>query len=100
MASWSPGASSCWSAPPWRAWPIWPRRARARLGLDAEKIAKGRGQFDAGHLAVVVVASPKPSEKIPPIEQTLSAGAVCLGAGERGHGGGLGRELAVGLARA
>ncbi len=52
-------------------------RARA-LGLEDEKIAKGRGQFDAGHLAVVVVASPKPSEKIPQIEQTLSAGAVCL----------------------
>lgn len=53
-------------------------RARA-LGLDDEKIGKGRGQFDAGHLAVVVVASPKPSDKIPPLEQTLSAGAVCLG---------------------
>jgi nitroreductase len=53
------------------------RRARD-LGLDDEKIAKGRGQFDAGQLAVVVVASPKPSEKIPEIEQTLSAGAVCL----------------------
>jgi nitroreductase len=53
-------------------------RARA-LGLDDEKIAKGRGQFDTGLLAVVVVASPKPSEKIPPLEQTLSAGAVCLG---------------------
>ena len=52
-------------------------RARA-LGLDDEKIGKGRGQFDAGHLAVVVVASPKPSDKIPPLEQTLSAGAVCL----------------------
>jgi nitroreductase len=53
--------------------------ARAvELGLDAEKIQKGRGQFDAGHLAVVVVASPKPSEKIPEIEQILSAGAVCL----------------------
>jgi nitroreductase len=53
------------------------RRARD-LGLDDEKIAKGRGQFDAGQLAVVVVASPKSSEKIPEIEQTLSAGAVCL----------------------
>lgn len=50
----------------------------AELGHDAEKTAKGRAQFDAGHLAVAVVASLKPSEKIPPIEQTLSAGAVCL----------------------
>jgi nitroreductase len=54
------------------------RRAAAR-GLDAEQTAKGRGPFDAGHLAVAVVASPKPSPKIPEIEQTLSAGAVCLG---------------------
>ncbi|PZQ95848.1 MAG: nitroreductase [Cereibacter sphaeroides] len=48
------------------------------LGLDDEKIAKGRGQFDAGLLAVAVVSSPKPSEKIPEIEQVLSAGAVCF----------------------
>lgn len=54
--------------------------ARARtLGLDDEKIGKGRGQFDQGHLAVVVVASPKASDKVPQLEQTLSAGAVCLG---------------------
>lgn len=53
--------------------------ARAReLGGDAEKIDKGRGQFDRGHLAVVVIASPKPSEKIPPVEQLLSAGALCM----------------------
>ncbi|MDB6454427.1 nitroreductase family protein [Falsirhodobacter sp. 20TX0035] len=48
------------------------------LGLDDEKRAKGRGQFDLGNLAVIVIASPKPSDKIPPMEQTLSAGAVCL----------------------
>ncbi len=48
------------------------------LGLDAEKIAKGRSQFDQGNLAVVVVEVQKPSEKIPPLEQTYSAGAVCL----------------------
>ena len=52
---------------------------RAReLGADPEKIDKGRGQFDRGHLAVVVIASPKPSEKIPPVEQLLSAGALCM----------------------
>jgi nitroreductase len=50
----------------------------AALGLDAEKIAKGRGQFDQGHLAVAVIEVQKPSEKIPPLEQTYSAGAVCL----------------------
>jgi nitroreductase len=48
------------------------------LNYDFEKTEKGRKQFDAGLVAVVVVASPKPSEKIPVIEQTLSAGAVCL----------------------
>ena len=48
------------------------------LGLDAEKIAKGCGQFDQGNLAVVVVEVQKSSEKIPPLEQTYSAGAVCL----------------------
>lgn len=53
-------------------------RAKA-LAYDAEKIAKGRGQFDLGLLAVVVISSPKASEKVPHIEQVLSAGAVCLG---------------------
>jgi nitroreductase len=48
------------------------------IGGDAEKIAKGRGQFDLGLCAVVVIASPKPSDKIPALEQTLSAGALCM----------------------
>lgn len=48
------------------------------LGLDDEQITKGRGQFDQGHLAVAVIEVQKPSPKIPPIEQTYSAGAVCL----------------------
>ena len=48
------------------------------LGKAPEDIAKAQNQFDMGHLAVVVVESPKPSEKIPHIEQTYSAGAVCL----------------------
>jgi nitroreductase len=47
-------------------------------GGDVEKIAKGRGQFDAGKLAVVVIASPKPSPKIPPVEQLMSAAALCM----------------------
>ena len=54
--------------------------ARARdIGADAEKTAKGRGQYDLGQLAVVVIASPKPSEKVPEVEQLLSAGALCMG---------------------
>lgn len=49
------------------------------LGGDAEKVAKGRGQYDLGRLAVVVISSPKPAPKVPEVEQLLSAGALCLG---------------------
>lgn len=53
--------------------------ARAReLGGEPEKIEKGRGQFDRGHLAVAVIASPKVSDKVPGVEQLLSAGALCM----------------------
>ncbi|MEO0915754.1 MAG: nitroreductase [Pseudomonadota bacterium] len=44
----------------------------------ADKIAKAVEEFERAELAVVVVSSPKPSVKIPEIEQTLSAGAVCM----------------------
>lgn len=51
-------------------------RARAVAeGQDADKCAVA---FERAPVAVAVVASPQPSEKIPAIEQTLSAGAVCL----------------------
>jgi nitroreductase len=54
--------------------------ARAKeLGGDAEMVAKGRGQYDLGKLAVVVIASPKPSLKIPAVEQLMSAAALCFG---------------------
>ena len=52
-------------------------RGRA-LGKTDEDIAKGRSQFDQGHLAVAVIEVQKPSDKIPAIEQSYSAGAVCL----------------------
>ena len=48
------------------------------LNLAADQIEKGRGQFEQGLLAVAVIEVQKPSEKIPPLEQTYSAGAVCL----------------------
>ena len=48
------------------------------LGKIEEDIAKGRTQFDEGHLAIVVVEVQKESPKIPPLEMTYSAGAVCL----------------------
>ena len=50
----------------------------APLNIVPEKIAKGVAQFADADLAVAVIASPKPSEKIPAIEQTYSAGAACL----------------------
>jgi nitroreductase len=52
--------------------------ARA-VGADAQATDKARGQFDRGHLAVVVISSPKATEKVPLAEQILSAGALCLG---------------------
>jgi len=48
-------------------------------GGDAEMVAKGRGAFDAGRLAVVVIASPRPSPRIPEVEQRMSAAALCFG---------------------
>lgn len=54
--------------------------ARAReTGGDAERIDKGRGQFDRGGLGVVVISSPKDHAKVPVTEQVLSAGALCFG---------------------
>lgn len=54
-------------------------RARgAALGIEAEKIEKSALTYTQGGLAVAVIASPKPSEKIPAIEQLYCAGAVCL----------------------
>jgi nitroreductase len=48
------------------------------LGIDPEKIEKTRRAYAEGVCAVVVVGSPKASDKIPRYEQDLSAGAVCL----------------------
>lgn len=52
--------------------------AGQRLGRAPEEMAKQRAQYADAHLAVAVVESPKASDKIPAIEQTYSAGAVCL----------------------
>jgi nitroreductase len=48
------------------------------LGMAEADIIKGQSQFDMGICAVVVVEVQKSAEKIPAIEQTYSAGAVCL----------------------
>ncbi len=50
----------------------------ATLGIELGKIEKAEAEYALAELAVVVVASPKPSDKVPEIEQTLSAGAVCM----------------------
>jgi nitroreductase len=47
-------------------------------GRSDEDIAKGRTQFADSPLCVAVIEVQKPSDKIPAIEQTYSAGAVCL----------------------
>ena len=47
--------------------------------MDTEKTAKARRQFDSGTLAVAVVEIRRSAARIPAIEQTYSAGAVCLG---------------------
>ena len=51
----------------------------AALDVAAEKVDKMMRQFADADLAVAVIAAPKPSDKIPEIEQVLSAGAVCYG---------------------
>lgn len=54
------------------------RRRGQAMGLDPDRIDKGALQFADAHLAVAVVHVPRPTDKIPAIEQTLSAGAVCV----------------------
>ena len=48
------------------------------LDCDKAVTAKAVKQFEDGELGVLVIEVQKPSEKIPEIEQTYSAGAVCL----------------------
>ena len=50
----------------------------AAAGLVAEAAAKARAQFDQSPLCVAVIGCPRGTDRIPAIEQTLSAGAVCL----------------------
>lgn len=60
----------------------WAAVAEARgraLALADEDVEKGRGQFARSVACVAVLASPRDNPRIPLIEQTLSAGALCLG---------------------
>lgn len=54
-----------------------PDRAAA-LGIPNDKMEKSIAQYRDADLAIAVIAAPVPSEKVPQIEQTYSAGAVCL----------------------
>ncbi|WP_438955288.1 nitroreductase family protein [Cognatiyoonia sp.] len=47
-------------------------------GINPAKIDKAAAQFGNADLAIAVISSPQPSEKVPHIEQVYSAGAVCL----------------------
>ena len=51
----------------------------AALGLDPDRAAKLRAMFADAPLVVAVVSAPVASDKVPEVEQTLSAGALCLG---------------------
>lgn len=48
------------------------------LRIDKDKIEKAAEQFLSANLVIAVVSSPVRSEKVPQIEQSYSAGAVCL----------------------
>lgn len=50
----------------------------ADQGRDEADVEKQRRQYADAQLAVAVISCPRPSEKIPEVEQLLSAGAVCL----------------------
>ena len=47
-------------------------------GISKEKLEKNASVFENAQLIIGVVASPKETNRIPVVEQYLSAGAVCL----------------------
>ena len=60
------------------------------INCDETVTAKAVKQFEDGELGVLVIEVQKHSEKIPEIEQTYSAGAVCLSLVNRSPSRGLG----------
>ena len=54
------------------------RQRGAELGKVPSLVEKAAQVFDKANLIVAVIASPNKEAKIPAIEQTFSAGAVCL----------------------
>lgn len=55
------------------------RHLGAAQGRDAGTLPRNAAMFADAPLMVAVVSCPSPSEKVPEVEQILSAGAVCLG---------------------
>lgn len=49
-----------------------------KSGMAEDSAAKGIAQFSESPLTVAVIRVPRTTEKVPEIEQILSAGAVCL----------------------
>lgn len=47
-------------------------------GLPDDQVTKAASQFAGSHCCVVVIGCPQQSDKVPALEQQLSAGAVCL----------------------
>jgi nitroreductase len=65
-------------------------------GIDKHKVEKSAATFLKSPLIVAVVSSPKITERIPLIEQQLSAGAVCLSLLNAAHAEGWGANWLTG----
>ena len=72
------------------------RTRGAALEKSEADIAKSVKQFDDAVVCLAVVSSPKPSSKVPEIEQVYSAGAVCLAALNAGLASGWGASWLTG----
>ena len=70
----------------------------AAADMPDDKIMKAAAQFANADLAVAVISSPKPSDKVPAIEQIYSAGAVCLAMVNAGLAAGWGANWLSGWA--
>ena len=66
------------------------------INCDEAVTAKAVKQFEQGELGVLVIEVQKLSEKIPEIEQTYSAGAVCLSLVNAGLAAGWGANWLTG----
>ena len=70
----------------------------AATGVAAEKVEKAANSFAAAPMIVMVVTAPVDSDKIPEIEQLLSAGCVCLSLVNAALASGYGANWVTGFA--